>query len=155
MGSIQQFIKFIPNLASLLDPIRPLLEKENIINNKIQWPDKHTDGLNKIKNQISKITEQKHFDRGKPTRVKSDASRKGFGATLEQWDPNGWFPITYASRFSNTAEQKYGTIEIEFLAVVWATEHFRYYLYCSNFELVTDRKALLSALKANSGNKSR
>ena len=27
MGSIHQLIKFIPNLASLLDPIRPLLKK--------------------------------------------------------------------------------------------------------------------------------
>ena len=37
MGSIHQLIKFIPNLASRLDPIRSLLKKENIINNKIQW----------------------------------------------------------------------------------------------------------------------
>ena len=104
--SIHQLIKFIPNLASLLNPIRPLLKKENIINNKIQWSDKHTDALNSTKNQITKITEQKYFDKEKPNRVKCDASHKGLGATLEQWDPDGWFPIAYASRFLNPAEQK-------------------------------------------------
>ena len=154
MGSIHQLIKFIPNLASLLDPIRPLLKKENIINNKIQWSQQHTDALNTIKNQITKITEHKHFDKEKPTRVKCDASHKRLGATLEQWNPNGWFPIAYASRFLNTAEQIYSTNELELLAVVWATEHFRYYLYGSHFLIATDHKALFSALKTNRGNKS-
>ena len=144
MGSIHQLIKFIPNLASLLDPIRPLLKKENIVNNKIKWSNEHTDALNNIKNKISKITEQKHFDKEKPTRVKCDASHKGIGATLEQWD----------HRFLNTAEQKYSTNELELLAVVWATEHFRYYLYGSDFTIATDHQALLSALKSNRGNKS-
>ena len=154
MGSIHQLIKFIPNLASLLDPIRPLLKKENIVNNKIKWSNEHTDALNNIKNKIAEITEQKHFDKEKPTRVKCDASHKGIGATLEQWDHNGWFPIAYASRFLNTAEQKYSTNELELLAVVWATEHFRYYLYGSEFTIATDHQALLSALKSNRGNKS-
>ena len=147
MGSIHQLIKFIPNLASLLDPIRPLLKKENIVNNKIKWSNEHTDALNNIKNKIAEITEQKHFDKEKPIRVKCDASHKGIGAILEQLDHNGWFPIAYASRFLNTAEQKYSTNELELLAVVWATEHFRYYLYGSEFTIATDHQALLSALK--------
>ena len=58
MGSIHQLIKFIPNLASLLDPIRPQLKKENITNNKIRWVDSHTTALDKIKAEISKITEK-------------------------------------------------------------------------------------------------
>ena len=87
--------------------------------------------------------------------MKYDASHKSLGASLEQLYPNGWFPIAYASRFPNTAEQKYSTNELELLAVVWSTEHFRYYLYGSEFDLVTDHKALLSALKTNRGKKSR
>ena len=35
MGSIHQLIKFIPNLASLLDPIRPLLKKHYQQENKM------------------------------------------------------------------------------------------------------------------------
>ena len=58
MGSIHQLIKFLPNLASLLDPIRPLLKKENITNNKIQWLIPHKTDLEKIKEEISKIKEK-------------------------------------------------------------------------------------------------
>ena len=61
MGSIHQLIKFIPNLANLLNPIRPLLRKENITNNKICWEEIHTTALDKIKAEISKITEKKTF----------------------------------------------------------------------------------------------
>ena len=39
------------------------------------------------------------------------------------------------------------------LAVVWSTYHYRYYLYGNKFELITDHKALLSALRNNRANK--
>ena len=84
MGSIHQLIKFIPNLANLLNPIRPLLKKENITNNKIRWEESHTTALDKIKAEISKITVRKHFDRQRNTRLKCDASHTGLGAVLEQ-----------------------------------------------------------------------
>ena len=155
MGSIHQLIKFIPNLANLLNPIRPLLKKENINNNKIRWENSHTTTLDKIKAEISKITEKKHFDKQRNTRLKCDASHTGLGAVLEQQYPEGWFPIAYASRFLNEAEIKYSTNELELLSVVWATNHFKYYLLGSKFELITDHTALLSALKPNWANKSR
>ena len=50
---------------------------------------------------------------------------------------------------------KYSTNELELLGVVWATEHFRNYLYGTEFQIVTDHKALLSALSANHGNKTK
>ena len=50
---------------------------------------------------------------------------------------------------------KYSTKELELLSIVWATHHFKYYLLGSNFELITDHTALLSALKPNRANKSR
>ena len=155
MCLIHQLIKIIPNLASLLDPIRPLRKKENITNNKVQWLDSHTTALNKIKAEISKITEKKHFDKQRNTRLKGDASHTGLGAVLEQQYPEGWFPIMYASRFLNEAEMKYGTKKLELLSIVWATHHFKYYLLGSKFELITDHTALFSALKRNRANKSR
>ena len=48
---------------------------------------------------------------------------------------------------------KYSTNELELLGVVWATEHFRNYLYGIEFQIVTDHEALLSALSANHGSK--
>ena len=48
---------------------------------------------------------------------------------------------------------KYSTDELELLGVVCSTEHFKNYLYGTEFQIVTDHKALLSALSANHGNK--
>ena len=42
---------------------------------------------------------------------------------------------------------------MKILAVVWALEHFKYYLYGSEFILQTDHQTLLTALKENRGNK--
>ena len=95
------------------------------------------------------------MNRQRNTRLKCDASHTGLGAVLEQQYPEGWFPIAYASRFLNEVEIKYSTNELELLSVVWATNHFKYYLLGSKFELITDHTALLSALKPNRANKLR
>ena len=154
MGCIHHLIKFTPNLARLSEPLRPLLSKSNLKpQNKLDWKPIHTDAFKKIKEAIKAITENKLFDVNRSTRVRCDASKKGLGACLEQKVDAEWHPIAYASRFLNNLEQRYSTNELELLAVVWALEHFKYYLYGAQFTLQTDHQALLSALKENRGNK--
>ena len=85
--------------------------------------------------------------------LKTDTSQCGLGATLEQWDGENWLTIALASQFLNSHEMKNSTNELELLGVVWATEHFKNLLYDTEFEIVTEHKALLSALNANQRNK--
>ena len=154
MGCIHHLIKFLPNLAHKSEPLRPLLSKANTKSqNKLDWNDTHTEAFSKIKTQIRSITENKHFDTNKQTRVRCDASNKGLGACLEQKHKNTWKPVAYAGRFLNKLEERYSTNELELLAVVWSLEHFKFYLYGSQFLLQTDLQALISALKENRGNK--
>ena len=47
----------------------------------------------------------------------------------------------------------YCTNKLELLGLVWASEHFKNYLYGAEFEIVTDNKTLFSALSANHSNK--
>ena len=79
----------------------------------------------KKKLQNQNITENKHFDTEKQTRVRCDASKKGRGACLEQKNGNNCEPVAYAIRFLNKLEQRYSTNELELLAVVWSLEHFK------------------------------
>ena len=65
----------------------------------------------------------------------------------------GWKPISYASRFLTELQAKYSINELELLAVVWAIEHFKNYVYGEKFGVVSDHKTLQSVLKANKGNK--
>ena len=85
--------------------------------------------------------------------MKTDASHNGLGASLEQLHRSDWKTISFASRFLNPHESKYSTNNLELLGVVWAVEHYKNYLYRSEFEVITDHKALLSAFLPNHGNK--
>ena len=82
------------------------------------------------------------------SRLKTDASHSGLGATLEQWKGENWLTIAFTSRFLNSHETKYSTNEFELLGVVWDTEHFKNYLNGTEFEILTDHKVLLSASNA-------
>ena len=150
MGCIHHLIKFTPKLAELSERPGPLLSKNNTKSqNKLDWKDQHIRALEQIKRQITKITENKHFDINKETGVKCDASRNGLGAALEQKHNSIWKPVACASRFLNQLEERYSTNELELPANFWALEHSKCYLYGNKFILQTDHQALLSALKNN------
>ena len=86
--------------------------------------------------------------------MKCDASHSGLGAALEQEiEKDDWVPIVFASRFLNGQEKKYSTNELELLAIVWSCEQFQNYLLGNHFVVLTDHKAIISALKTNRGNK--
>ena len=148
-GSINQYVKFVPNLSTLSSPLRPLLNKILVY----KWDTSHSRAFEKLKTEIVNITENSHFDIKEKTRLKTDASHNGLVATLEQLQDDQWKTIAFASRFLNNHKIKYSTNKLELLGVVWATEHFRNYMYGMEFQIVTDHKAILSAFSANHGNK--
>ena len=154
LGSVHHLTKFIPNLAKLSEPLRPLLKKNpEAKNNKLDWKAEHSSAFNNIKSKIHQIIENKHFDTTKQTRVKCDASAKGLGTCIEQKHNNEWHTIAFASRFLNKHESRYSTNELEFLAVVWSLEHLKHYLFGTEFTLQTDHRALPTAFNESLGNK--
>ena len=148
-GSINQYVKIVPNLSTLSSPLCPLLNKKLAY----KWDKNHSIAFEKLKAEIVNNTQNSHFDIKEKTRLKTDASHNEIGATLEQLQGDQWKTIAFASRFLNNHEMKYSTNELELLGVVWAFEHFRNYLYGTKFQIVTDHKSLLSALSANHENK--
>merc|ERR1711894_523373 len=152
IGSINHLQKFIKGANDLVADFKDSLSHSNKL--KFYWSDLQTKAFNELKNKVAEITQNYHYNPKRQTRLKCDASKNGLGACLEQQLSSGdWVPISFASRQLNPQEAKYSTSELELLAVVWSTYHYRYYLYGNRFEINTDHKALLSALKANRGNK--
>ena len=150
LGSVHYISKIIPNLAQLCHPLRPLLRKST----KYIWTDAHTLHFNAIKTRIANHTENMHYNPQLETRIKCDVSRSGLGAALEQLTVDGWKPISFASRFLNSSEERYIINELELLGVVWSIEYFKNYLYGKEFTVITDHRALLSILKEHRSNKS-
>ena len=104
---------------------------------------------------IAKIPSLYHFDSSKNSRVICDANQNRLGICLGQAiEPGVWAPTAFALRFLNNAEAKYGTNELELLAILGACEHFRTYLLGTRFQVLTDHKAIISALYENYNNKS-
>ena len=64
----------------------------------------------------------------KPLRLTTDASGTGLGAVLKQDQDGGSCIIACASRTLSAPERNYSVTERECLGVVWATDHFSYYL---------------------------
>ena len=150
LGSVHHLSKFIPNLAKICHPLRPLLKKSE----KIIWTDIHQKHFEYIKTVIANATQNTHFNPTLETRIKCKASRQELGAALEQLDCDGWKTVAFASRFLNNNEERYSINELELLGVVWSIEYFKYYLFGKNFTVLTDHRALLSVLKSHRSNKS-
>ena len=150
LGSVHYIGKFIPNLAQISHPLRPLLQ----ISSKFIWTAEHENCFKEIKTRIANATANSHYNPQLETRVKCDASRSGLGAALELLTVDGWKPIAFASRFLNSCEERYSLNELELLGVVWSTEYFKNYLYGKHFKVITDHRALLSIMKEHRSNKS-
>ena len=150
LGSVHYIGKFIPNLAQISHPLRPLLRKSS----KFNWTTEHENCFQEIKTRIANATANSHYNPQLETRVKCDASRSGLGAALEQLTVDGWKPIAFASRFLNSCEERYSVNELELLGVVWSTEYFKNYLYGKQFKVITDHRAHLSIMKEHRSNKS-
>ena len=70
--------------------------------------------------------------------LETDASDVGIGAVLSQ----GGRVVEFASRRLNPAERNYSVTERELLAIVWAIEKWRKYLFGKRFLLSTDHRPL-------------
>ena len=150
LGAVNQFNKFIPRLAAITFPFRSILKKD------AEWErnEEHENDFLKVNEEIINVVELTHFNRNKEIRIICDASKQGLGAVLQQkQNENEWKPICFASRFLTDFEMKYSINELELLAIVWAIEHFKNYVYGVQFKVISDHKALMSVLKPNRGNK--
>ena len=95
LGAVNQFNKFIPNLASICYPFRTLLKKDT----NWEWNKEHEKAFEQINNEIKTVTNLNHFKRDCPLRIICDASKTGLGAVLQQEENGEWQPLSFASRF--------------------------------------------------------
>ena len=153
MGTLNHSQRFIPDLHTYTVHFRQYLKACN--KQSFRWGEEQDNAFKSIINLVAKTPSLFHDDSSKKSRVKCEASHNGLGACLvQEIEPGVWAPTAFASRFLNNAETKYSTNELEWLAIVWACEHFRTYLLGNRFQALTDHKAIISALSENYNNKS-
>ena len=141
MGELNQMNRFI-----LCAPLRPLSKI-----NEWKWDQRKEQTFQMIKEEMQNIIE--YFKKKQPMRIVCNARREGLGVVLQQQTEEGWMAIHFASRFLTAIEQKYSKIELELLALLWAIEMFGNFVYGTQFEVVSDHKAVTAILKGNRANK--
>lgn len=138
LGLIGYYRKFIENFSKLTKPLTKLLKKDIPFN----WTEEQQQTFDKLRNILISPTILKYPDFTKEFVLTTDASNFAIGAVLSQGEIGKDLPIAYASRTLNSAEGNYNTTEKELLAIKWAIQHFRPYLYGRHFKIVTDHRPL-------------
>ena len=139
LGLIGYYRRFIQDFAKIAKILNNLLKKGN----RFQWTRAHQKAFEILRDKICRepILQFPKFD--EIFIVTTDASNFALGAVLSQGTIGRDLPISFASRSLNPAEINYFTTEKELLAIVWAVQHFRPYLYGRKFTLVTDHRPLI------------
>ena len=74
--------KFVPQFASLTNPLNKLLQKGYIW----KWDDKCQEAMNAIKRKLTEYPILQHPDHNKPFILQTDASNLGLGSVISQID---------------------------------------------------------------------
>ena len=141
LGMVSYYQKFIPNFSTIA---KPLTDKTKGRTNKLVWDETACEtAFSKLKDVISTYPVLRLPDFDKPFILATDASSDGICAVLLQEHDGMKMPVMYISRKLKPAETRYSTIELECLALVWATKRLNAYFCGKEFILETDQQPLL------------
>lgn len=149
LGLCSYYRRFIRDFCHRARPLQILLKG----NSKFCWGDDQEEAFDDLKRALISDPVLGLYDENCPTEIHTDASGYGIGAVLVQVQKGEEKVIAYASRSLTKAEKNYSTTERECLAVIWAVNKFRPYLFGKSFTIVTDHHSLcwLAGLKDPSG----
>ena len=137
VGLGSYYRKFIPNYATIVSPlIRATQEKI------IEWNDECQRAFDLVRHILinDPVLQLPLFN--EPFIIETDASLYGVGAVLSQSHTGETKPVAYYSKHLTKPERNYSTTEREMLAIVLAIEHFKQFLYGTQFVVYTDHQPL-------------
>nr|GEX50055.1 reverse transcriptase domain-containing protein [Tanacetum cinerariifolium] len=97
--------------------------------------------FNTLKKNLTEALILVSLDWDLPFKIMCDASDFAVGAVLRQWKTKHFQPIHYARKTITDAQAYYTTMEKELLAIMYAFEKFRPYLFLSKTIVYTDHLA--------------
>ena len=149
VGLINFYRRFIPNCSTLLQPLTDLLAGAKLSKYApLTLDDTAVQAFHHAKDALAKATILVHPVSNAPLQLAVDASDVGVGAVLQQAVNNAWQPLAFFSKRLQPTETRYSTFGRELLAAYLAVKHFRHQLEGRTFHILTDHKALVSAINA-------
>lgn len=157
LGLCNYYRRFIQGYADIAKPLTAMLrgtygsiprgESSKV---KIILGDGERKAVDDLKNALLSGDVMLHYpDYEKEFHLNTDASDVALGAVLSQ----GGRPITFISRVLSETEEHYATNEREMLAIIWALDTLRSYLYgTAKVVIYTDHQPLTYALSNKNNN---
>jgi len=133
LGFAQYYSKFVPNFS---DVAFKLFDQAKM--DELNWTNDMDEAYNTLMDALLNSRVLRSFQLGLPSVLVVDASQHSIGAVLEQEH----HPVICISRKLSTAERNYSQIQKEALAIYWAVVRLHKYLYGTDFQIVTDHRAL-------------
>ncbi|GBM71559.1 hypothetical protein AVEN_41680-1 [Araneus ventricosus] len=124
---INYLSKFLPNLSTLIAPLRELFKNNTVW----LWDYSYDKILDRVKEQITKSPVLAFFDPRIESEIVVNASPFGLGAVSQQRGK----PIAFASSTLTPVQRNYAHIEKELLTVVYAFKKFHQYVYGAKFKI--------------------
>ncbi|KAL7726291.1 hypothetical protein ACLKA6_008470 [Drosophila palustris] len=149
LGLASWYRRFVPNFATLVQPMTELLKKGK----KWFWGEEQEEALRQLKEKLTTAPVLACPDFSAKFVLQTDASDYGLGAVLTQVVDGQERIIAYASRKLLKAEMNYSATEKECLAIVWSIRKLQCYLEGYRFDVVTDHLALkwLNSIESPTG----
>lgn len=139
LGFVNYLRDYVPLYASLAAPLEQLRKLKTIGK---EWTDECEASFRGFCAVLSRSPAIEPPKWDSPFIVSTDASQRGVGAVLFQhYDDRDHF-VCFASKALNKGQRNYSATRRELLAIVFALQRFREYVYGTHFELRTDHKAL-------------
>ncbi|XP_071699273.1 uncharacterized protein [Rutidosis leptorrhynchoides] len=143
LGHAGFYRRFIKDFSVISKPLCNLLLKDA----PFEFDDQCKEAFNTLKRKLTKAPILQSPDWTKPFEIMCDASDFVAGAVLGQRVDRKPVVIYYASKTFSDAQVNYTTIEKELLAVVFALDKFRSYLWGSKVVVFSDHSALRHLLE--------
>jgi RNase H-like domain found in reverse transcriptase/Reverse transcriptase (RNA-dependent DNA polymerase)/Integrase zinc binding domain/Integrase core domain len=138
VGFLGYFRSFIQGYSQVISPLTDLLKKDV----DFHIGEKELQAINTAKKLLCESAGLVHFTPGSLIRIETDASLRGLGAALFILKDGKYMPVAFASRKLSNNEKNWPSTHLELLALVFATQKFRHYIFDTPFEFVVDNSPL-------------
>ncbi|XP_078248527.1 uncharacterized protein LOC144588886 [Pogona vitticeps] len=141
LGLVGYYRKFIPRFSEIAAPLTDLTRKK--ADDRITWTSDCEEAFQRLKQALIHYPVLRAPDFDREFIIYTDASNRGVGAVLCQEDENGdQHPVSYLSRKFQKGERHLATVEKECLAIVYAIQKAKPYIWGRHFVLCTDHSPL-------------
>jgi hypothetical protein len=134
LGLVGYYRKFVKNFGILAKPLTNMLKKHTVF----VWTTVHDDAFQALKTALSTAPVLALPDFHKPFSIEIDASGLGIGADLQQEG----HPLAFVSKAIGVKILGLSAYEKEYMAILFAVEHWRAYLLHAKFYIYTDHRSL-------------